>query len=582
MSSLRFAFKPSLPCFLLFFSLNVSLLPLKAGSLPISQSGSSATIQNVASQPTGEDDQPLFLEEIGSSTHGKKHWYDYLIEADPGACKVKIAEDYEQNVPQKIAVLPFTVKGNAQFSINGLKVESPGKDDLESWRWTLAQRARRVFHGFLSAREFETVALSTIDRILLEKNIGTESSLKALKPEILGKWLGADSLVYGEVYPYQRFYLVMGSGIRVNLSVKILSSKTGKVLFNGTVNRNYMDVNPRFDPIDIAISSVLTLSTLRDINLRRAEDEACRELALRIPLSPRKAYPVQSDKEEISPKALPLLANPAADTGDDRLEDFPPENDFTSPPRAWPVNEKKPEPQRFFLPEKPFVAHGKKKTLDYILDMDPSHFKCTTSAFLAIERPKKFAILPFVDDATQGHFVINGVPLSLRSKEKRAQLRWTIANRLRRGIACYLAQRDWDIQSLDITDNILKAHGWKKASDIQKTDPATLGDWLGVDCVVYGRVSSLMSIYALMYSACRVGISVKLVSTKSSKNLVEISGSRTESSFAPAFDPLDIAVSSVTTALLIRDVTFRRAEDEVCREIAARIPSTYKETTETD
>ncbi|QSR89376.1 DUF799 family lipoprotein [Methylacidiphilum caldifontis] len=567
-----------------FFFFFYPPLPLFLRASEVYLTSATRSTASAASDPISieEDDQPLFLEEIGQSSHGKKHWYDYLIEADPGSCIVQTADDYEQNVPQKIAVLPFSLKGSAKFSINGLKIDPRKEDLLESWKWTIAQRARRVFHGFLSAREFDVIPLSTIDSILLRKKIGTDSALKALKPEILGQWLGADCLVYGEIYPYQRFYLVMGSGIRIKMSIKIVSSKTGKVLLSGSVNRNYLDINPRFDPVDIAVSSVLTLSTLRDINLRRAEDEACRELALRIPLSPRKAYPVLPEKENSFPKPLALRENESLVKTDEQAQDNPPESCYTEPPKAWAVTEKKSELQRFFLPEQHFIEHSKKKKVDYLLDVDPSHFKCSTSAFLMIEQPMKFAILPFIDDATKGKFVINGIPLSLRSKERRAQMRWTIANRLRRGIACYLAQRDWEIQSLDLTDNILKAHGWKKASDMLKTDPTTLGDWLGVDCVVYGRVSSMMSIYALMYSACRVGIEVKLVSTKSSKSLVEVSGSRTESSFAPALDPLDIAVSSVTTALLIRDVTFKRAEDEVCREIVARIPSTYKENNRTN
>ncbi|KIE59149.1 hypothetical protein A946_03850 [Methylacidiphilum kamchatkense Kam1] len=538
---------------------------------------SSSSTQHSPLAPTEAEDQPLFLQEEGLTSHGKKHWYDYLIEADPGACKIQIAPDYEQNAPQTIAVLPFLEKGSGKFSINGVKIDNRDKDKLESWRWTIAQRVRRVFYGFLASREFEVVPLSKIDHVLQTKNIRTEVSLQSIKPEVLGKWLGADALVYGEVFPYQRFYMVMGSGIRVVLSIQIISSKTGKVLFSGRVNRNLLDINPRFDPVDIGISSVLTLTSLRDINLKRAEDEACRELVLRIPLSPRKAYPVFGDATESAPKAIP---SKAPDTPiEASLSTSLSERDFIKPPKAWAANEKKLEPQRFFLEEKQFVAHSKKKTMDYVLEMDPSRFQRIVSPLLAIEQPKTFALLPFVEEATKGKFILNGIPLSFRSKEKREQLRWTIANRLRRGVACYLAQRDLAIQSIELTDSILKAHGWKKLSDMLATDPITIGDWLGVDCVIYGKVSSMMSIYSLMYAACRVGLSVQFVSTKSSKTLVEVSGSRTESSFAPAFDPLDIAISSLTTALLIRDVTFRRAEDEVCREIAARLPSSMSQKT---
>jgi hypothetical protein len=42
---------------------------------------------------------------------------------------------------------------------------------------------------------------------------------------------------------------------------------------------------PAFDPMDIAINSGLTLLELRDVTLARAEEEAAREIVLRIPRS---------------------------------------------------------------------------------------------------------------------------------------------------------------------------------------------------------------------------------------------------------------------------------------------------------
>jgi hypothetical protein len=50
----------------------------------------------------------------------------------------------------------------------------------------------------------------------------------------------------------------------------------------------------------------------------------------------------------------------------------------------------------------------------------------------------------------------------------------------------------------------------------------------------------------------------------------------TQSIFGPAFDPLDIGLNSALSLLELRDVTLARAEDEVSREIALRVPVSDK------
>ncbi len=77
------------------------------------------------------------------------------------------------------------------------------------------------------------------------------------------------------------------SGWQVGADVRMVSIHGGKVLFSATGSRYAVDFMPAFDPIDIAVSSTLTLLELRDVTLARAEEEDAREIALRIPRSPR-------------------------------------------------------------------------------------------------------------------------------------------------------------------------------------------------------------------------------------------------------------------------------------------------------
>ena len=61
---------------------------------------------------------PFFLAEQNLESHGRKTWFDHLVEFDPGGIKVEVARDYAQNPPRRIAVLPFVDQGSAQFVVN--------------------------------------------------------------------------------------------------------------------------------------------------------------------------------------------------------------------------------------------------------------------------------------------------------------------------------------------------------------------------------------------------------------------------------------------------------------------------------
>ena len=59
--------------------------------------------------------RPFFLTEEGIETHGRKTWFDRLIETDPGGVSVEIAADYQDRPPRKIAVLPFVDEGYGSY-----------------------------------------------------------------------------------------------------------------------------------------------------------------------------------------------------------------------------------------------------------------------------------------------------------------------------------------------------------------------------------------------------------------------------------------------------------------------------------
>src|ERR1700747_706682 len=62
--------------------------------------------------------------------------------------------------------------------------------------------------------------------------------------------------------------------------------------------------------------------------------------------------------------------------------------------------------------------------------------------------------------------------------------------------------------------------------------------------------------------------------------MLEASDNRYSVDLRPSFDPLGIGLNSALSLLELRDVTLARAEDEVSREIALRIPVSDKTLTD--
>jgi putative lipoprotein DUF799 len=245
------------------------------------------TLAGCSSSASNYEQRRFFQKEYGLETHGRKTWFDHLVEVDPGGIKTSIAPNYERNAPLKIAVLPFTDRGSANYIVDKIPLTFRDKQQRENWAWTDANRTRRALMGFLAEREFVEANIFQIDTVLKEHGIDSEEKLNQVLPETLGQWLGVDAVVYGEVTHYEAYYAMLVSGWQVGADVRMVSTRDGKALFAATGSRYAVDLMPAFDPIDIAINSGLTLLELRDVTLARAEEEDAREIVLRIPRSSR-------------------------------------------------------------------------------------------------------------------------------------------------------------------------------------------------------------------------------------------------------------------------------------------------------
>ena len=232
---------------------------------------------------TQRQSQPFFLTEEEVETHGRKTWFDRLLEVDPGGVSVEIAGDYQDRPPRKIAVLPFVDEGQGSYLIDKVPIKTRTGEDLNRWSWTHTNRVRRALAGELATREFLIVPLFRVDAVLARHGITDWETLKAVPPAELGRWLDADTVVYGELQSYEGYYAFLVSAWKVSARVRMVSTQDGHEIFSGTDRRYSSSVTVVLDPIDIGLNSVLTLFDLRDIRLARAEYEVGRELVLGLP-----------------------------------------------------------------------------------------------------------------------------------------------------------------------------------------------------------------------------------------------------------------------------------------------------------
>jgi Putative bacterial lipoprotein (DUF799) len=229
--------------------------------------------------------RPFFQQEYRVEAHGRKTFFDHLVEIDPGTFKVKVAHDYLQHPPARIAILPFSDSGSANFIVDKIPLTFRDKEQRRNWAWTDAQRLRRALDGYLSEREFLVANLNGVDAVLKSRRIDTPEKLYQVPPEQLGKWLGVDAVAYGTVESYEAFYFGLIAGWRVGADIKLVSTHTGETLVHASGSRYDTSLMVALTMEDIAISSAENLLQLRDINLARSEEETCREIVHRIPVS---------------------------------------------------------------------------------------------------------------------------------------------------------------------------------------------------------------------------------------------------------------------------------------------------------
>jgi len=231
------------------------------------------------------ESRPFFQHEYAAESHGQKNILDRIVETDPGGFKVETSPQYLKDPPERIAVLPFADIGSANFVVDKVALTHRSKIERANWAWTDSQRLRRSLDGYLSQREFIVSPLDGVDAVLRARGIDTPAKLDQTPPEELGRLLGVDAVVYGTVMHYEAYYLLLVAGWQVSVEVRMVSTHGGENLVRATGSRYAVQVMPALSVQDIVINSAQNVLQLRDIILARAEEETCREIVHRVPVS---------------------------------------------------------------------------------------------------------------------------------------------------------------------------------------------------------------------------------------------------------------------------------------------------------
>jgi hypothetical protein len=236
------------------------------------------------SPDTGEA-RPFYQKEHLVTQHGRKTWFDRVVELDPGGLEVDMKDDYLNRPPAVIAPMPFTDRGSAQYVVDKIPLTFRNEEERNQWAWTDAQRLRRAMVGYLSEREFDVVNPIKVDAVLKKHGINNDDQLHDVSVLTLGRWFDCDAVLYGQVNHYEAFYFGPLAGYIVGVDARLVSTHDGETLMRSSGSRYAVNFLPALDLQDILINSAESLLQLRDVVLARSEEEVARELVLRIPPS---------------------------------------------------------------------------------------------------------------------------------------------------------------------------------------------------------------------------------------------------------------------------------------------------------
>ncbi len=198
-----------------------------------------------------------------------------------------LAWSQDRTTPKRLCVLPFVDQ-----------TETPG----------LAKQVRQSVAGHLSIKYFTDVELSDVNEQLSKLGEGWRN----FPPQQVGKAVGCDALLYGEVTEASRLYLALYSQLTVAAGIQLVDVTTGQTLAQESYATKFRSGGVPLSPLAIVPDAVKTLSNLSETQMTRAIDDLGRNLAEKIPDLPARPPPSQDQvvtaaaTSPVLPTAMPV------------------------------------------------------------------------------------------------------------------------------------------------------------------------------------------------------------------------------------------------------------------------------------
>lgn len=153
----------------------------------------------------------------------------------------------------------------------------PFADKAEAPR--VANQVRQSFAGHLSIKHFVDTELHEIDSQL--ETLGPE--WQTTSAQDLGKMLGCNALIYGEVTQASRLYLALYSQLTLAGNILLVDAKTGQTLVKDGYATKFRSAGLPLSPLALVPDVVRTFNNLSDAQMVRAIDDLGRNLADKVP-----------------------------------------------------------------------------------------------------------------------------------------------------------------------------------------------------------------------------------------------------------------------------------------------------------
>jgi hypothetical protein len=184
----------------------------------------------------------------------------------------------KDHMPRTVAVLPF--------------VNLSGKEEA-------VDILRRGFYNHFSSLPFADMELYRVDELLARAGLTDPDLISKTTPQELGRILGVDAVVTGEISNFDKFFAVLYSQVAVGADVKMMDTKTGHFLWSGKHTVRKHEGGFSTHPVGIVAVVLVAALNVRDIQLLRANDDLFRDMV--------KTIPTPTLAEASRPPAIALL-----------------------------------------------------------------------------------------------------------------------------------------------------------------------------------------------------------------------------------------------------------------------------------